>query len=188
MTNRYEEASEGARQLLENFDEIDLAEMVASSNASAETSKARIAKLEQEVTDMVAATVHLTTLMGKRAKEAEDERDRVQERACSTAEALRRAEQRADRAEAKAEAMTRAMESTAADALRHRGCHRTLMAQCLRAEQAEDAIERVREALESAKDRGATGMQFYTAGIAAFDQPPTGTGNRAELPKATEFR
>jgi methyl-accepting chemotaxis protein len=110
MTNRYEEASDAARQLLENFDEIDLAEMLASSNASVEALKARVAELEQhaselasmrdaaneradkaeqEVTDMVAATVHLTTLMGKRAKDAEDERDRVQQAACRTAEILR---------------------------------------------------------------------------------------------------
>lgn len=31
MSNRYEEASEAARYLLENFDEIDLAEMLASA-------------------------------------------------------------------------------------------------------------------------------------------------------------
>ena len=43
----------------------------------------------------------------------------------------------------RAEAMERAMESTAADALKHRGCHRDLMGQCLRAERAEAAIERV---------------------------------------------
>jgi BMFP domain-containing protein YqiC len=115
MTNRYEEASDAARKFLENFDEIDLAQMLASSNASAEALKARVAELEQhanelstmrdaaneradkaeqEVTDMTAATVHLTTLMGKRAKEAEDERDRVQQAACRTAESLRHAKAR----------------------------------------------------------------------------------------------
>lgn len=44
---------------------------------------------------------------------------------------------RASQNERRAEAMERAMESTAADALAHRGCHRDLMAQCQRAEQAE---------------------------------------------------
>jgi len=58
-----------------------------------------------------------------------------------------------EQAEARAEAMTRAMESTAADALVHRGCHRDLMAQCLRAEQAEDAVKRVR-ALHQPMQRG----------------------------------
>jgi hypothetical protein len=51
---------------------------------------------------------------------------------------------RADKAEARAAAMERAMESTAADALKHRGCHRDLMAQCLRAERAEAELERLR--------------------------------------------
>jgi len=44
----------------------------------------------------------------------------------------------------RAEAMERAMESTAVDALAHRGCHRELMAQCLRAERAEAEVERLR--------------------------------------------
>ncbi|MEV0324654.1 hypothetical protein ACIBKX_36960 [Streptomyces sp. NPDC050658] len=44
----------------------------------------------------------------------------------------------------RAQAMERAMESTAADALAHRGCHRNLMAQRSRAERAEAAIECVR--------------------------------------------
>jgi hypothetical protein len=44
----------------------------------------------------------------------------------------------------RAEAMERAMESTAADALAHRGCHRDLMAQCLRAERAEAEVGRLR--------------------------------------------
>lgn len=61
---------------------------------------ARAGQAEQEVTDMTAATVHLTTLMGKRAKEAEDERDRVQQAACSAAEALRKAEARVAELEA----------------------------------------------------------------------------------------
>lgn len=43
----------------------------------------------------------------------------------------------------RAEAMERAMESTAADALAHRGCHRDLMAQCLRAERAEAELRRL---------------------------------------------
>lgn len=51
---------------------------------------------------------------------------------------------RAEKAEAKAAAMTAAMESTAAAALRHSGCHGQLMAQCMRAEQAEAANARIR--------------------------------------------
>jgi hypothetical protein len=47
---------------------------------------------------------------------------------------------RADEATARAAAMERAMESTAADALKHRGCHRDLMAQCRRAERAEARV------------------------------------------------
>ncbi len=52
----------------------------------------------------------------------------------------------AERASAvqRAEALAAAMESTAADALKHRGCHRDLMAQCLRAERAEAEAERLR--------------------------------------------
>ncbi|MET8694758.1 hypothetical protein ABZV65_19695 [Streptomyces bauhiniae] len=46
-------------------------------------------------------------------------------------------------AEERATAMERAMESTAADALKHRGCHRDLMAQCLRAERAEAELRRL---------------------------------------------
>ncbi|MEU2062881.1 hypothetical protein [Streptomyces sp. NPDC013455] len=78
-------------------------------------------------------------------------------------ERARKAERAADLladAHRRAEAMERAMESTAADALAHRGCHRDLMAQCLRAERAEAAIKRVRalrdpiaEALERADYR-----------------------------------
>ncbi|MFI2349731.1 hypothetical protein ACH492_22290 [Streptomyces sp. NPDC019443] len=49
--------------------------------------------------------------------------------------------ERLERAEKRAEAMTRAMESTAADALAHHGCHAKLMAQCLRAEKAEAALD-----------------------------------------------
>ncbi|CAM5620373.1 hypothetical protein [Streptomyces aurantiogriseus] len=51
---------------------------------------------------------------------------------------------RALTAEARAAAMERAMESTAADALKHRGCHRDLMAQCLRAERAEAEVKELR--------------------------------------------
>jgi hypothetical protein len=55
-------------------------------------------------------------------------------------------------AEQRAEAMTRAMEDTAADALKHRGCHRDLMAQCQRAERAEATLTAVREAVADAKN------------------------------------
>jgi len=51
---------------------------------------------------------------------------------------------RAEKADARAVAMERAMESTAADALKHRGCHRDLMGQCLRAERAEAEAQRLR--------------------------------------------
>jgi hypothetical protein len=67
VTNRYEEASEGARKLLGNFDEIDLAEMLASSNATAATLNARITELEADLA-------------------------RVQQAACSSAESLRKAD------------------------------------------------------------------------------------------------
>jgi hypothetical protein len=49
-------------------------------------------------------------------------------------------------AEQQAEAMTAAMESTAADALAHGGCHRKLMAQCQRAEKAERAVNLLADA------------------------------------------
>ncbi|MCX5522236.1 hypothetical protein OG342_05055 [Streptomyces bobili] len=49
-------------------------------------------------------------------------------------------------AEERGVALERAMESTAADALRHRGCHRDLMAQCLRAERAEAEANELRRA------------------------------------------
>jgi hypothetical protein len=45
-----------------------------------------------------------------------------------------------DEALKRAAAMTAAMESTAADALAHSGCHRKLMAQCQRAERAEATV------------------------------------------------
>ena len=62
---------------------------------------------------------------------------------------------RAQAAEQRAEAMERAMESTAADALKHRGCHRDLMAQCQRAEQAEAAIARVEAAAHDLRHKDA---------------------------------
>lgn len=49
-----------------------------------------------------------------------------------------------DEAQQRAEAMERAMEDTAADALKHRGCHRSLMGQVQRAETAEAALDKVR--------------------------------------------
>ncbi|MER7053418.1 hypothetical protein [Streptomyces sp. NPDC000351] len=58
--------------------------------------------------------------------------------------AVRDALHRADEAEARATAMERGMESTAADALKHRGCHSKLMAQCQRAERAEAEVEQLR--------------------------------------------
>jgi hypothetical protein len=67
---------------------------------------------------------------------------------------------RADEAGARAAAMERAMQSTAADALKHRGCHRDLMGQCLRAEKAEAAIERVRSVLESEAVVGRSALDY----------------------------
>lgn len=49
-----------------------------------------------------------------------------------------------DKAQQRAEAMERAMEDTAADALKHRGCHRSLMGQVQRAETAEALLARVK--------------------------------------------
>jgi hypothetical protein len=67
----------------------------------------------------------------------------------------------------RAEAMERAMESTAADALKHRGCHRDLMAQCLRAERAEAEVERLRTdqaaVLREAADIAEAQRQFEPA-------------------------
>lgn len=127
MANRYEEASDAARKLLENFDEIDLAEMLASSTAAADTLNARIAELEAE-------------------------------------------REKADVINAQLDAKTDQKLNDATEVVQY------LKA---RAEQAEDAIERVLEALESAKRRGATGMQFYTEGIAAIDQPQQPTTTEA---------
>ncbi|WP_392838714.1 hypothetical protein [Streptomyces sp. LN500] len=111
---------------------------------------------------------------GQRAERAEADRNRVQEAACRTAENLRHAEGRAEQAEERAAAMERAMESTAADALKHRGCHRDLMGQCLRAERAEAAIERVRKhatAWTTGTDPIARAMGEDI--IDALDQPTT---------------
>jgi hypothetical protein len=61
----------------------------------------------------------------------------------------------------RAEAMERAMESTAADALAHRGCHRDLMAQCPRAERAEAEVERLRADRAAACICGHTEAQHF---------------------------
>ncbi|MFF8610856.1 hypothetical protein ACF06X_33660 [Streptomyces sp. NPDC015346] len=81
--------------------------------------------------------------------------------------------ERAEQAEAKAAAMTAAMQSTAADALKHRGCHMKLMAQCTRAERAEAKLERVRAfADELARGNPKTGNEPLIADRirAAFDE------------------
>lgn len=64
---------------------------------------ARAEQAEQEAAATATAAAHLTTLMGKRAEQAEADRNRVQQAACRTAESLRKAEQRAEQAEAAAE-------------------------------------------------------------------------------------
>jgi hypothetical protein len=121
----------------------------------------RIATAEQEADASVAAAAHLTTLVGKRSERAERNAEKQRRRADIAETELRvlRAGLRANgadptqiqnlwaqirlrnrqwrEAKQRAEAMERAMESTAADALAHRGCHRDLMAQCQRAERAE---------------------------------------------------
>jgi hypothetical protein len=61
----------------------------------------------------------------------------------------------------RAEAMEHAMESTAADALKHRGCHRDLMAQCLRAERAEAEAEQLRTDWAAACICGHTEAQHF---------------------------
>jgi hypothetical protein len=90
---------------------------------------------------------------------------------------------RADNAEARAEAMERAMESTAADALKHRGCHRDLMGQCLRAERAEAAVKRVRSYLASQADALPANYPVAVPAadvLAALDeQPASGPGGVA---------
>ncbi|MFE4649309.1 hypothetical protein [Streptomyces sp. NPDC056707] len=98
MTNRYDKASDAARKLLENFDEFDLAEMLASSKSSAATLNARITeleqyanelsamrnaanerarKVEQGATGMASAAAHLAILMAERAEQAEAAIERV---------------------------------------------------------------------------------------------------------------
>jgi hypothetical protein len=77
----------------------------------------------------------------KRRADQAEELLRVAHDTSNRSEAERaRAVQRAEQAERKAAAMEAAMQSTAADALKHRGCHRDLMAQCQRAERAEAAV------------------------------------------------
>lgn len=81
---------------------------------------------------------------------------------------------RADKAEARATAMEHAMESTAADALKHRGCHRDLMAQCLRAERAEAEVERLRamadEAPQPEPESEPTAEEIARANVLALHQ------------------
>ena len=69
------------------------------------------------------------------------------------APALDRAEQAIEEAGRRAEAMEFAMRSTAAEALKHGGCHRKLMTQVRRAEQAEAALARVLEEIRSLHGR-----------------------------------
>lgn len=76
-------------------------------------------------------------LAEKRADTAARDADIYQQRLEQLGEGYTRERKRA-------EAMERAMESTAADALAHGGCHRDLMGQCLRAERAEAEAQRLR--------------------------------------------
>lgn len=94
------------------------------------------------------ATLELSALRGPWATAGPLRRKVWYDRA-DAAMAVADEEQAALRAEVgqalkRAEAMEWAMESTTADALRHSGCHMKLMAQCQRAEQAEDDLERAR--------------------------------------------
>lgn len=66
---------------------------------------------------------------------------------------------RTEKAELKAEAMTAAMQSTATDALKHRGCHMKLMAQCTRAEQAEDLLRVAHETSNRSESERAQAVQ-----------------------------
>lgn len=68
---------------------------------------------------------------------------------------------RLEKAELKAEAMTAAMQSTATDALKHRGCHMKLMAQCIRAEKAEATLTAVRAIAEELIAEGATEHGYF---------------------------
>lgn len=81
---------------------------------------------------------------------------------------------RALTAEARAAAMERGMESTAADALAHGGCHRKLMAQCLRAERAEAVVERVRTVLETEVVVGRSALEYRGLIVSALmaDEAP----------------
>ncbi|WP_171108631.1 MULTISPECIES: hypothetical protein [unclassified Streptomyces] len=83
-------------------------------------------------------------LAEQRADTAARDADIYQKRLERLSEGYTEQRNRAEEAEARAAAMERAMESTAADALAHRGCHRDLMGQCLRAERAEAEAQRLR--------------------------------------------
>jgi hypothetical protein len=93
----------------------------------------------------------------------------------------------------RAEAMERAMESTATDALAHRGCHRDLMGQCLRAEKAEAAVERVRSVLESEAVVGRSALDYrglITAALMADQAPapdPSRVAGEAQQPETPTF-
>jgi len=93
---------------------------------------------------------------------------------------------------ARAEAMTRAMESTAADALKHLGCHRDLMGQCLRAEKAEAAVERVRSVLESEAVVGRSALDYrglITSALMADDASgPSRMAGEAQQPETQARR
>jgi hypothetical protein len=95
---------------------------------------------------------------------------------------LQQAEKRAQEAERRAEAMERAMESTAADALRHRGCHRDLMAQCQRAEKTEATITSVRALADRWSNALGIDKTYARALLAALDgQAATPQGLSAYL-------
>lgn len=74
---------------------------------------------------------------------------------------------RALEAEARAAAMERAMESTATDALKHRGCHRELMAQCLRAERAEAELRGMADEAQPAQPKQPPMDPVHILGIGA---------------------
>lgn len=117
MTNRYEEASDAARQLLENFDEIDLAEMLASSTAAADTLNARIAELEAEREKADATNAQLDAKTDQKLNDATEVVQYLKARAEQAEDAIERVRQLCEltiTASARVQAVQQAMDTLAA--------------------------------------------------------------------------